>query len=77
MRGYLPLLRKDPITHMHGFAVYVKEGLCFARDLSLEALRILTYVFHWLYFTQCLISFSFIDHLFRHSAQFLILFHLT
>ena len=34
--GYLPLIRKDSITHMHGLAVYVKEGLPFARDLSLE-----------------------------------------
>ena len=30
VRGYLP------ITHMHGLAVYVKEGLPFARDVSLE-----------------------------------------
>ena len=30
--GYLPLIRKDSITHMHGLAVYVKEGLPFARD---------------------------------------------
>ena len=36
VRGYLPLIRKDSITHMHGLAVYVKEGLPFARDLSLE-----------------------------------------
>ena len=36
MRGYLPLIRKDSSTHMHGLAVYVKEGLSFARDLSLE-----------------------------------------
>ena len=36
VRGYLPLLRKDSTTHMHDFAVYVKEGLPFARDLSLE-----------------------------------------
>ena len=36
MRGYLPLIRKDSGTHMHGLAVYVKEGLPFARDLSLE-----------------------------------------
>ena len=36
MRGYLPLIRKDSSTHMHGRAVYVKEGLPFARDLSLE-----------------------------------------
>ena len=36
VRGYLPLIRKDSCTHMHGLAVYVKEGLPFARDLSLE-----------------------------------------
>ena len=34
--GYLPLIRKDSSTHMHGLAIYVKEGLPFARDLSLE-----------------------------------------
>ena len=36
VKDYLPLIRKDYITHMHGLAVYVKEGLPFARDLSLE-----------------------------------------
>ena len=36
VRGYLPLIRKDPSTHMHGLAVYVKEGFPFAQDLSLE-----------------------------------------
>ena len=36
MRGYLPLIRKDSHTHMHGLPVYVKEGLPFAEDLSLE-----------------------------------------
>ena len=36
LRGYLPLIRKDSGTHIHGLAVYVKEGLPFARDLSLE-----------------------------------------
>ena len=36
MRGYLPLIQKDSVTHMHGLAVYVKEGLPFAWDLSLE-----------------------------------------
>ena len=34
--GYLPLIRKDSSTHMHGLTVYVKEHLPFARDLSLE-----------------------------------------
>ena len=36
VRGYLPLIRKDSSTHMHGLTVYVKEGLTFARDVSLE-----------------------------------------
>ena len=36
VRDDLPLIRKDSSTHMHGLAVYVKEGLPFARDLSLE-----------------------------------------
>ena len=36
MRGYLPLIRKDSSTHMHGLAICVKEGLPFAWDLSLE-----------------------------------------
>ena len=36
VRGYLPLIQKDSSTHMHGLAVYVTEGLPFARDLSLE-----------------------------------------
>ena len=36
VRGYLPLIRKDCSTHMHGLTVYVKERLPFARDLPLE-----------------------------------------
>ena len=36
VRGDLSLIRKDSITHMQGLAVYVKEGLPFARDLFLE-----------------------------------------
>ena len=36
VRGYLPLIRKDSTTYTHGLVVYVKEGLLFARDLSLE-----------------------------------------
>ena len=34
--GYLPLIWKDSVTHMHCLAVYLKEGLPFAQDLSLE-----------------------------------------
>ena len=33
---YLPLIRKDYITYMHGLVVYVKEGPPFARDVSLK-----------------------------------------
>ena len=36
LRGSLPLIRKGSSTNMHGLAVYVKEGLSFARNLSLE-----------------------------------------
>ena len=36
MTGYLHLIRKGSITHMHVLAVYVKEVLLFAWDLSLE-----------------------------------------
>ena len=34
--GYLPVIQKNSNTHIHGLAVYVKEGLLFAWDLSLE-----------------------------------------
>ena len=36
VRGCIPLIQKDSSTHMHGLAVYVKEGLPFAWNLSLE-----------------------------------------
>ena len=36
MTGCLPLIRKDSIPHMHGLAVYVKEELPFAWDVSLK-----------------------------------------
>ena len=36
VRGYLPLMQKDSSTHMHTLGIYAKEGLPFARDLSLE-----------------------------------------
>ena len=76
MRGYLPLIRKDSSTHMHGLAVYVK-GLPFAWDLSLEnsADSYLCFRLALLYFV--LLFFSSMDHLLHLCARFLILFHLT
>ena len=41
VRGYLPLIRKDSSTHMHSLAVYLKERLPFARDVSLKNCRFL------------------------------------
>ena len=75
VKGYLPLIRKDSSIDMHG--IYVKEGLPFAWDLSQENSAGCYLSFDWLYSTQCLTSFSSIDHLFCLYAQFLILFHLT
>ena len=36
VKGYLNLIWKDSVTDMHGLAVYVKEGLLFAQDLTLD-----------------------------------------
>ena len=41
VKAYLPLILKDSNTHMHGLTVYVKEGLPFAWNLSLENCRFL------------------------------------
>ena len=37
VRAYLPLIKKDSSTNMHGLTVNVKKGLPFAQDLSLES----------------------------------------
>ena len=68
VRGYLPLIRKDSSTHMHGLAVYVKEGLPFARDLSLENCRFL------LMFSTCFTSLS-VLLLFPLSITFFVIMH--
>ena len=76
VRGYLPLIRKDSNIHMHGLTVYVKEGLPFARDLSVENSRKFLFMFST-GFIQCLTSFFSYNHLRCLWARFLILFHLT
>ena len=77
VRGYLPLIRKDCSTHMHGLVVYVKEGLPFARDLSLENSEDSDLCFRH----ALLHSVSYVFFLYRspssYYARFLILFHLT
>ena len=71
--GYLPLVQKDSVTHVLGLAFYVKLGLPFARDLSIEN-SASTYVFDMLYFTQSLTFFSSVDHVIHLYAQFLMVF---
>ena len=34
VRGYLPIVQKDSLTHMLGLTDYAKEGLCFIYSLS-------------------------------------------
>ena len=36
VKNYLPFIQKDSVTYVHGLAVYVKEGLPFAGNLSLK-----------------------------------------
>ena len=75
VRCYLPLIWMDSTTHMYGLSVHMKEGLL--QTYLLKTLQILTYVFDWLYFIQCLTSFSSINHLLCLYTFFLILFYLT
>ena len=55
--GYLPLIRKDPITHMYDLAVYVKEG-----HISRKLYGFLLMFLNG-FTTLCLTSFSSVDHL--------------
>ena len=66
--GYLPSIRQDSSTHMHVLAVYVKEGLPFAQDLSLEN-SAGSYLF-----STCFISLS-VLLLFPQSITFLVIMH--
>ena len=76
--GYLPLIRKDSGTHMHGLTFYVKEGLPFARDLSLEN-SLCRFLFMFLSgFTSLSVLLLFpLSITFFSFVQFLILSHLT
>ena len=71
------LNKKDSITHVHSFVVYAKEGLPFTREASLE-----NFVDSYLCFQLASLHsvpyfFYSVDHLLRHCARFLTLFHLT
>ena len=53
-KGYLPLIRKGSVTFTCSLTVYVKDGLLFARGLSLENSAGSYYVLDWLKFFQSL-----------------------
>ena len=65
---YLPLMRKDSVSHMHGLAVCLKERLLIAQDLSLE-----TSVDSYLFFR--LVSLHSILLIFPLSITFFVLMH--
>ena len=67
VKGYIPLIWKDSITV---FQFIWRQDFLLLRTYLKITLRILTYVFDWLYFTQYLISFSSIDHLLHFYAKF-------
>ena len=70
VRDYLPLIRKNSIIHMHGLAVYVKEGLPFALVLSLENSADSYLCFRPALLHSVLLLFFSIDHLFHLYARF-------
>ena len=77
VKGYLPSIRKDSSTHMHGLTVYVKEGLPFARDLSLENSADSFLCFRLALLHSVSYFFFLYESPINHYAQFLLLFCLT
>ena len=59
VRGCLPFIQKDSSTDMHGLAVYVKEGLPFARNLPLENSAD-SYLYFWLVLLHSVSCFFFL-----------------
>ena len=71
VRGYLPLIQKFYYSYAWSCSLSEK-GLPFPWDLPLTKLCGFLLVFDWLYFTQYLTPFSFINHLLRRYLQFAI-----
>ena len=67
VRGYLPLIRKNSSTHMHGLTVYVKEDFCTGL-ISGKLCRFL------LMFSTCFTSLS-VLLLFPLSITFFVIMH--
>ena len=75
VRHYLPLIQKNSSTHIHGLAVYEKEGLLL---LGTYPYSEDSYLCFWMALLHSVsYFFSCIDHLLCLCEQFLILFCLT
>ena len=59
LRGYFPLIQKDSSMHMHGLAVYVKEGKLISTDLSLGFTSLSVLLLFLLSFTSFIVVHSF------------------
>ena len=77
LRGYLSLIWKDSSAHMHHLAVYVKEGLPFAWDLSRKLCRFLFKFSTGFTSLSILLLFPLSITFISFVHSFFILFHLT
>ena len=81
VRGYLPLIQKDSVIHMHDLAVYVKEGLPIARDQSQENFAnsylcfrlalVHSWSYFFLYWSPSLLLYMFFDSMSSNIDQIL------
>ena len=72
MRGYLPLIWKDCSTHVHGLAIYLKEGLPLKEGRTSTGFASLTvFLLLFVFFFPPLITFF----VFVHGSWFCFIYH--
>ena len=62
LREYLSLVWKKSVTHMHDLVVYVKKDFLLYGSSPWKTLKILIYVFNWIYFIRCRAAFSSVNN---------------
>ena len=72
VRDYLSLIGKDSVIHIMFLQFMWRKDFFLHVTWPLKILQILTYVFKWLYFIQCLPSFSFTVHCLCFCARFFV-----
>ena len=58
VKVYLPSIRKDVVTHIHGLAVYVKEGVFLHRNCLWKTLSIPIFVFYFIHLSYFLLPYQ-------------------